>query len=136
MTPTGALIDTSNRVLYWLKPLTLAWTENKPFWDTFWKNRDRVIGFAYTQTGHTICPFPSYDQITMFAAAEAAIEKRLQWWIVDESACSLARWDGRYRLDYFTMRVFDPIWVGALREKSGIGKLISSPEIVIDERNP
>ena len=94
-----------------------------------WQHRDQLIGFAHTHPGTSICPFPSYEDVTTFAAIEAALGRRWLWWIVDAEAVSLSRWGGRFRLDYYTERVSEPYWVEALRKESGTADWLPPPTV-------
>lgn len=62
-------------------------------WDVLWNNRGEISGFAHSHPGKGISP-PSHTDLTTFAAIEAGLGMRLDWWIMTEDAITLTRWTG------------------------------------------
>jgi hypothetical protein len=57
--------------------------------------------------------------LTTFSAVEAALGRRLVWWIISEDSFAEFGWVGPGKLDYGAgPAMFQPEWVGRLREES------------------
>lgn len=127
----GVVLDRQGQPLHWhLPPGRTAGSlpESPDLWDIFWANRDNISGFAHSHPGSGV-PGPSYTDVTTFAAIEAGLGARLDWWIVSEDSIALFKWYGPDRLAYRgdTLRVWgppspvltgDPPWVFELRRQS------------------
>jgi hypothetical protein len=124
MQEAGVVIGRSGQVLHWHLPESRTITylpDSRTLWDVLWENRRLLVGFAHTHPGTGI-PAPSYEDVTTFAAIEAALGRRLVWWIVSDNriVTCLHRESGK-RLDYEVQnfgRV--PEWVYVLRRESGM----------------
>lgn len=121
MKEAGVLIDTDGRAIYWHLPHDRsmgALPDSRNLWDVIWENRDRISGYAHSHPGSGT-PGPSYEDVTTFAAIEAALGCRLQWWITSSDTLVLVSWAGPEKLSYkgSTCRA-EPEWVGALRDAS------------------
>jgi len=90
----GVVLGQDNEVLYWHLPHTRSGgslPDSRDLWDVLWENRGVVTGFAHTHPGNGL-PGPSYTDVTTFAAVEAGLGKRLDWWILSSDSFVLLRW--------------------------------------------
>ena len=117
----GVVIDTDGVPLFWHTPQDRtggSLPDSVTLWDVFWTNRDKILGFAHSHPGGGV-PGPSYEDVTTFAAVEAALGKRLDWWIASENRLVVARWKGPHRLTYEAeLMDSNPTWLPKLRELS------------------
>lgn len=100
----GVLVDLACEPIYWHLPLDRsggALPDSRPLWDVIWENRERLLGFAHSHPGSGI-PGPSHEDVTTFAAVEAALGKRLVWWITSADSFVELCWAGPGKLDYDT----------------------------------
>lgn len=92
--------------------------DSRDLWDVIWENREHLAGVAHSHPGSGDTG-PSHTDLTTFAAVEAALGKRLAWWITTSDRVALVWWDGPNRLDYVQKSVDDPQWISELRSISG-----------------
>ena len=95
---TGVVLDLAGQPLYWHLPPGRSMgglPDSRNLWDVIWENRDIISGFAHSHPGSGK-PGPSHTDVTTFAAIEAALGRRLDWWIVsaEDEALTLLRWAG------------------------------------------
>jgi proteasome lid subunit RPN8/RPN11 len=79
----GVLIGLEQRVIHWHLPAnrtSVALPDSKDLWSQIWDNRNEVLGFAHSHPGRGM-PYPSREDVTTFAAIEAALGRELVWWI-------------------------------------------------------
>lgn len=98
----GVLIDLNYEPLHWHLPANrngVSLPDSRPLWNIIWENRDRIVGFAHSHPGLGV-PGPSYEDVTTFAAIEAALGVRLAWWIISADSLAEFRWIGPDRLKY------------------------------------
>jgi hypothetical protein len=123
MKEAGVVLDHCGQPIYWHSPpdRTVAYLpDSRLLWDVIWENRKEISGIAHSHPGGGQ-PGPSYEDVTTFAAVEAALGKRLDWWITSSDAVSLVLWQGPDRLTYRATSVpVEPGWVGQLRELSNV----------------
>ncbi len=117
----GVVVDHQGQPLYWHLPRgrTVASLPECPeLWDVLWSHRHEIAGFAHSHPG--VGPSgPSHVDVTTFAAIEAGLGRRLDWWIMTEDRVSLFRWEGPSRFHYAARPVREePPWVGELRRIS------------------
>lgn len=89
----GVLISKSMDVIHWHLPTGRSVGElpdSRELWDVMWKNRFRLLGFAHSHPG-IATPRPSTTDITTFAAIEAGLGVRLNWWILSWKGFCLVR---------------------------------------------
>lgn len=93
--------------------------DSRDFWEFLWEHRGSVMGVAHSHPGSGV-PGPSYEDLTTFAAIEAGLGRRLNWWITSSDRSILVRWGGPERLDYATYEYSDvePSWMEELRRIS------------------
>jgi hypothetical protein len=117
----GVLVDLDCEPIYWHLPEnrnTVALPDSRPLWDVIWENRERISGFAHSHPGSGE-PGPSYEDVTTFSAIEAALGKRLIWWIVSSDSWVELIWVGPGKLNYRNGPcIYQPLWVERLREES------------------
>jgi proteasome lid subunit RPN8/RPN11 len=127
----GVVVDLDGKDLYWHLPPDRtggSLPDSQALWEFIWNNRDRITGIAHSHPGSGI-PGPSHTDVTTFAAVEAGLGKRLDWWIVSEDNLIVARWEGPHKLTYKCTRLHtEPDWIRKLREYS---YTLIHPEIVI-----
>ena len=125
MLETGAVIGRDYSVLHWHEPRvrsSVFLPDSQDLWGVLWENRGQLVGFAHSHPGGGI-PHPSYEDLTTFAAVEAALGCRLRWWIVSDDAVVVVMHRGStIRLDYEVNKIPEPTpdWVYDLRSKSGM----------------
>jgi len=123
MMEAGAVIGTSGQVIFWHTPNDRhggALPDSRQLWDVLWENRHTIQGFAHSHPGGGV-PGPSYEDVTTFAAVEAALGRRLVWWITSSDCTSLVHWCGPDKLSYSGVQLHpEPSWIGKLRELSEI----------------
>jgi hypothetical protein len=117
----GVVVDTEGQALFWHEPQDRtggSLPDSASLWDVFWENRDKISGFAHSHPGSGL-PGPSMTDVTTFAAVEAALGKRLLWWITSSNRLSVCYWVGPHRLSYKIDRVDEtPQWLEHLRSIS------------------
>jgi len=120
----GVVLDINNMPLHWHLPPGRSvggLPDSRDLWEVVWENRDNISGIAHSHPGSGI-PAPSPTDVTTFAAFEAALGRRLDWWIISEGDASvvLVRWVGPGKHAYGPMpiRVSYPTWIPKLRELS------------------
>lgn len=122
MMEVGVVLDQNNEPLFWHLPENRtggALPDSRGLWEVFWENRDVISGFAHSHPGSGV-PGPSYEDVTTFAAVEAALGVRLYWWITSETHIIVARQTGPNRLHYEGSPLSEePSWANELRVKSG-----------------
>lgn len=121
MMEAGVALNRIGEAFYWHLPVGRycgAIPDSKDLWSVFWKHRESLSGFAHSHPGFGRTG-PSQTDITTFAAVEAGLGKRLDWWITSGDSMILVRWSGPGRLDYSQLDVtMEPDWVRRLREAS------------------
>jgi proteasome lid subunit RPN8/RPN11 len=122
MIEAGALIDLEGKVIHWHTPAarsSISLPDSRDLWDIIWTQRDSVLGFAHTHPGAGR-PGPSMTDITTFAAVEAALGRRLAWWILSKDSAIELEWFGPHRHAYREVEMRpEPAWAKDLRERSG-----------------
>jgi hypothetical protein len=117
----GVVLDRMGRPLYWHLPDGRTWAslpDCRLLWDILWRSRQHISGFAHSHPGRGE-PAPSSEDVTTFAAIEAALGLRLDWWIASETHLVLARWIGPGEHAYRTWPMTEePAWAVPLRAVS------------------
>ena len=117
----GVLIRYDNTPIYWHTPVgrsSGSLPDSNELWNQIWNNRDHILGFAHSHPGSGI-PRPSYEDVTTFAAIEAALGRRLVWWITSSDKVSIVNWQGPKKLEYVdTEAGYEPSWARELRNLS------------------
>ena len=118
---TGVLVSITGEPIYWHLPPgrnSAYLPDSRNLWEVIWENRDNVLGFAHSHPGSGI-PGPSWEDLTTFAAVEAALGKRLCWWITSEDGVILLTWQGDSRYNYGVSEMMGPLnWLEELRDLS------------------
>ena len=122
----GVVLDPNNMPLHWHLPPGRSMgglLDSRDLWEVIWENRDNISGIAHSHPGSGK-PGPSHTDVTTFAAIEAALGRRLDWWIVSagDGALVLLRHAGPEKLDYQSapIQVPYPTWIPRLCELSQI----------------
>lgn len=116
----GVVLDLQGHPIHWHTPMDRtggSLPDSRDLWDVFWENRGTISGFAHSHPSGMAGP--SQTDVTTFAAVEAALGRRLDWWIITPDHMTLTRWAGRKRLAYKTVAVTQrPEWFGKLLKLS------------------
>ena len=117
----GVVLNRVGRPLFWHLPEGRTWgslPDCHLLWDVLWRNRHDISGFAHSHPGRGL-PAPSREDLTTFAAVEAALGIRLDWWITSDTHLVLARWVGPGEHAYRTWTMNEePAWAAPLRAVS------------------
>lgn len=117
----GVLLDNDGTPIYWHTPEdrnTVALPDSRTLWDIIWENRKRDLGFAHSHPGSGV-PGPSWEDVTTFAAIEAALGTRLAWYICSADHIVVLRFVGPHKHHYSgPLLLTDPPWLAQLRSKS------------------
>lgn len=136
---TGVVVNLQGEPIFWHLPdnrSTGYLPDSRTLWDVLWENRNDLLGFAHSHPGKGY-PYPSHEDLTTFAAVEAALGRRLSWWIMSESLIVLFKWIGPGDHDYKTndswasWRWTDiPIWTSKLHTLSYGCYTVSDPQFI------
>lgn len=116
----GVVLDLQGQPIYWHLPpeRSLAYLpDSRNLWEVLWENRKNLSGFAHSHPGGGI-PGPSYEDLTTFAAVEAGLGFRLEWYIASRDHLVIGRWVGSDSLNYLWDKASDRPWLARLREVS------------------
>lgn len=117
----GVVLDSQGQPIFWHVPPDRSvgyLPDNRSLWDVLWENRDNLLGFAHSHPGEGL-PGPSHEDVTTFAAVEAALGKRLKWYIISRTGLVVCEWRGPHRLTYSVEPILSaPAWLERLREVS------------------
>lgn len=127
MIEVGAVISCEGSVLFWHLPEGRTWgslPDSRTLWQVIWDTfkEGTLRGFAHSHPGAGV-PGPSYSDVTTFAAVEAALGKRLDWWITSSDHVVVLCWSGPDKISYRSTIVTEtPSWVAELRRLSQQGQ--------------
>lgn len=127
MIEAGVVVDKSGQPMFWHLPegrTAGSLPDSRSLWDVLWNafNEGTLLGFAHSHPGSGV-PGPSYSDVTTFAAVEAALGERLDWWITSADHVVLLRWSGPDKISYRSTLVQEaPAWVAELRRLSQQGQ--------------
>ena len=126
MIEAGVVISKNGDPLFWHLPPGRtggSLPDSRPLWDVIWEafQNDTLLGFAHSHPGSGV-PGPSYSDVTTFAAVEAALGKRLDWWITSSDHVVQLVWDGPDKLSYRATIIGAPSWAAELRRLSQEGQ--------------
>jgi hypothetical protein len=97
--------------------------DSRSLWSVLWENRERLGGVAHSHPWPGV-PAPSQTDVTTFAAIEAALGKRLNWWIVSTDKYVLVHYVQTKIKDPYSYVsseipwVTQPEWIEELRRAS------------------
>jgi hypothetical protein len=104
MIEAGVVIGGNGDPIFWHLPegrTVGSIPDTRVLWDVLWEHRETVMGFAHSHPGSGI-PAPSMIDITTFVAIEAALGRRLFWWITSSTDVITCQWRGPGRQDYIS----------------------------------
>lgn len=121
MIETGVLVNGNHEAIYWHLPKGRSGgslPDDPGLWAMLWAHREQVLGFAHTHPGAGL-PWPSDTDLSTFLAIEAALGRRLVWWIASSTHLVACHWErphetllGQYAIH---AHVTDPPWLAPLR---------------------
>ncbi len=121
MIEVSVVIDSNGEALHWMEPegrTAGSIPDTRSQWDILWENRDNLGGVAHSHPGGGV-PGPSRIDVTTFAAIEAALGRRLNWWITSSESLIILNWRGPGRHDYRGEVILtEPSWASELRTRS------------------
>jgi hypothetical protein len=123
MMEAGVVIDINGNPMFWHTPHgrnTGALPDSMTLWEVMWDafKLGTLLGFAHSHPGQGV-PGPSYTDVTTFAAVEAALGKRLTWWITSSDHVVSLTWTGPHKYTYSATTVTEALsWVAELRRLS------------------
>ncbi len=118
MMEVGVIVDRGGQALYWHLPpgrSQAGLPDSRALWDVLWERRAELGGFAHSHPGRGE-PFPSALDRSTFSAIEAALGRRLDWWITSEDTLVLFRFDER--LATYTAVASGPV-IGGVNPPAG-----------------
>ncbi|MCA9491705.1 MAG: Mov34/MPN/PAD-1 family protein [Myxococcales bacterium] len=126
MIEAAVVLGPDRRPLHWHEPVGASATglpDSRGLWDVLWEHRAELVGVAHTHPGGGE-PVPSTEDVTTFAACEAALGRRLEWWIATADQVRCFRHAGPGRTDYAAENAeMDETrtapWLDELRARSG-----------------
>lgn len=115
----GVVVGLDGTALHWHLPPGRsggALPDSRALWDVLWERRAELLGVAHSHP-HRGWPAPSWTDVTTFAAIEAALGRRLRWWISSEDRLIVLSWRGPDKFDYGVLRLEDDgiAWLDELR---------------------
>ena len=120
MKEARVIIDSTGQAFCWEQPegrTSGSLPDDHSFWMTLWECRHELSGVAHSHPSG--CSSPSYTDLTTFAAIEAGLGFRLDWWILAGEILIHSHWVGPGRLSYESLPVEQrPPWVAQLHEAS------------------
>lgn len=125
MIEAGVVVDKRGQPLHWHLPegrSAGSLPDSQTLWQVLWDafKADTLLGFAHSHPG-TGVPGPSYSDVTTFAAVEAALGRRLDWWITSSDHMVVIRWGGPDKISYrSTIVTEEPVWLIELRRLSNM----------------
>lgn len=114
---TGVLVAKNGQPILWHVPegRSAAYLpDSRGLWKAIWEHRENVLGFAHSHPGSGQ-PGPSSEDLSTFEAVEAALGRRLKWWICSSDQLIECNWEDATGT-YFRHRIIEePQWLGRLR---------------------
>ena len=123
MKEVGVIIGFDGQPTLWHQPEGRSGgsiPDTRELWDALWAQRHHLTGFAHSHPGGGYAS-PSGTDLTTFAAIEAALGRRLVWWIANEQETIVLLWQGPGPHQYKSAAVPEPSWVAELRRRSTEG---------------
>jgi hypothetical protein len=121
MIETGIVLNKVGEMIFLHMPpsrTAVSLPDSYILWEVLWTNKHNISGFAHNHPGEGY-PAPSSTDLTTFAAIEAGLGMRLDWWIASEDRVTLIQWNGE---QYDGQRIWTNAfrWVKELRRASQI----------------
>jgi len=134
-TEAGVVIDKDHKPIFWHLPDGRSWgviPDSRTLWDVLWEHRERIQGVAHTHPFDGE-PWPSNTDVTTFAAIEAALGRRLTWWIVTVQHFGKIEWVGPDRHDYevWSLITAQPAWAHELRRRSCSERALADVKVMV-----
>lgn len=124
MMEVAVVVDKRGGAIHWHLPEGISVCsipDSRGLWEILYENKDVIMGVGHSHPGGGV-PGPSHTDVTTFAAVEAGLGRRLDWWITSTDAMVVCRWAGPDRLSYAPIILtVEPLWADRLRELSDNG---------------
>lgn len=121
MVEAAVLVDKDGGVLAWHLPpgrTSVSIPDTRSLWSAMWEDRAILGGLAHSHPGSGF-PSPSREDLTTFAACEAGLGVRLDWWIITRDEILRYRWSGPDKHRYTVQDSVGPTpWIDELRDLS------------------
>ena len=136
MIEAGVVLDINGGPIYWHLPKGRTGgsiPDSQVLWEVLWDNREILGGFAHSHPGSGP-PTPSMTDLTTFVAIEAALGRRIDWWITSSDRLLVCNWSSNglppYGMHSYTSKggvkhsylgvvvMNEPSWVNDLRKIS------------------
>lgn len=123
MLETAVLIDLQGNPLYWHTPLgrsSVFLPDSRDLWEVIWEHRHTLAGIAHSHPGGG-APWPSWEDLTTFAAVEDGLGQRLVWWITTRDQLDAFVWRGPHQHHYARIPAQGSAhhnWLEELRQRS------------------
>lgn len=117
MMEAALVLDRAGAVLYRHAPAgrtSVALPDSRDLWKVLWAHRAVLGGVAHTHPGAGVAA-PSVEDRTTFAACEAGLGARLDWWIATSDQVARYRFCGPDKHDYAPQPVGELPWLAELR---------------------
>lgn len=118
----AVVINSEGQAIYWHEPkerTSVSLPDSEKLWRVIWDNRQEISGIAHSHPGSGL-PGPSEEDVTTFAGIEAALGRRLLWWITSSNRLVVCWWVGPHKYSYQvdTVEHAQPNWLPKLRKIS------------------
>ena len=128
MMETGVIVNTNGEPIHWHEPRhsSGAIPDSRELWDAIWKAHQHgwLAGIAHSHPGSGV-PHPSSEDTSTFVAIEAALGRRLSWWITSADRAvviNCAQMDSMPGRVVYAVRELEvarePFWMAELRQRS------------------
>ncbi len=121
MIECAVLVSQHGEPLAWHLPpgrTSVSIPDSRSLWSAMWQHREILGGIAHSHPGSGI-PSPSREDLTTFAACEAGLGARLDWWIITLDEVRRFRWTGPGKHRYTIVDPLGPTpWIDELRDLS------------------
>jgi hypothetical protein len=124
----AVVLDRERRPLFWHEPEgagPAALPDSRALWDVLWAERHRLSGVAHLHPGRGGVA-PSREDLTTFAACEAGLGVRLEWWIASADRVRCFGWAGAGPHDYQGREANNEAeiegWLEELRRRGASGR--------------
>ena len=124
MTEAALVFDKQGRTLYWHEPegaTAASLPDSHVLWEVLWQQRERLGGVAHTHPARGRV-YPSFTDVTTWAAIEAGLGRKLVWPIVgtDDVRCFRMRGEAPVEIVGDQLKCWPLEELDELRRRSGV----------------